>query len=108
MKNLNLISLLFVAVLSISCSSNNAADCSASQFNSEVTAAAQQLSLAAQAWSTNPAACTEFVAAANNYLNAIESFDGCGAIAQSDYDAQIDAARAAINSLPACETGNQQ
>ncbi len=102
MKKSILSSLVFASLLFMSCSSNDVADCTGSQFSSDVGAAAQNLSAASQAWAANPALCSEFVAAANDYLDVVESFSGCGAVSQTNYDAQVAAARAAISSLPAC------
>ncbi len=88
----------------MSCGGDDAADCTQAQFSNEVNAAIDDVNTAGAAWANDPttANCNAFVSAANDYLDAVEGFNGCGAISQSDYQAQVDAARDAINAIPGC------
>ena len=100
--------LLFLAAsfLSVSCGDDNdAADCTIGQFNNEVNAAISALNAAGNAWAndpTNSGLCNDFVQAANDYLDSVEKFEGCGVISQADYQAQLQAARDALAQAPPC------
>ena len=104
MKNSIFTSILFTTLILMSCGSDDASDCTQAQFSSEVNAAITGVNNAGTAWANDPSSanCNAFVSAANDYLDVVEGFNGCGVISQSDYDSQIDAARAAINTLPGC------
>jgi len=105
MKKMITISVFALSLCFISCGDDDPVDCTANQFTTEVNAAITDLNAAASAWAndpTNTTLCNSYVDAANGYLDAVEGFDGCGAISQADYQAQIDQARDALDQLPGC------
>lgn len=105
MKNSFFLILLFAGFLGVACGGDDASDCTQAQFSTEVNAAINNLNVAGNAYAndpTNTTLCNNFKDAANGYLDAVQKFEGCGVIAQSDYDAQIQAARDAINSIAGC------
>lgn len=104
MKNSFFLILLLAAFLGISCGGDDAADCTQTQFNNEVNAAINNLNAAGQAYVNDQSSsnCNNFKDAANDYLDAVQRFEGCGVISQADYNQQVQAARDAINSIPGC------
>ena len=105
MKKILTFSILALSLSFISCGDDDPVDCTVNQFTTEVNAAIVDLNAAASAWvndPTNTALCNSYVDAANGYLDAVQGFDGCGAISQADYQAQINAAREALDQLPGC------
>ena len=99
--------LLFAAalILTASCGDDNdPADCTSASFNQEVNAAINDVNAAGQAYANDPSTdnCNAFKDAANDYLDVVEDLDGCAGISAADYDQALDAARAAVNSIPGC------
>ncbi len=105
MKKILTISILALSLSFISYGDDDPADCTVNQFTTEVNAAIADLNTAASAWvndPTNTALCNSYVDAANGYMDAVTGFDGCGAISQADYQAQINTVRDALDQLPSC------
>ena len=90
------------AALLGACGSDGGADCTAQQFSNEVNDAIDDVNAAGQVYANDPTTgnCNAFKNAANNYLNVVEDFDGCAGISQAEYNQAVDAARAAVNSIP--------
>lgn len=104
MKKFISISILALALAFVSCG-DDGADCTSQQFSNEVNAAINDLNAAGSAWANDPGnttLCNAYVDAANDYLDVVEGFDNCAGISQTDYQSQVDAARAALNGLPGC------
>lgn len=100
MKKLLLGFILISVFTFISCG-DDGADCTSQQFTNEVNAAIDKVNAAGTTWANDPtsANCQAFKDAANDYVNAVEGFDSCAGISQSEYDQAVQAARAAVNSI---------
>ena len=96
-----------IAGLSILCiigisSCGGGKTCSVGAFNSDVNAAIQQLNTAINAYAAEQteANCNAYKDAAQNYLDEVRTFSDCAAdIGQANYDAAVDAAQEAVNSI---------
>ena len=101
MKKL-LFGFFFLSVLSMMSCGDDGSDCTSQQFTSEVNAAIDVVNAAAATWASDPSSdnCQAFKDAANDYVDVVEGFDTCAGISQSEYDQAVQAARAAVDSLP--------
>ena len=75
--------------------------CTVDEFNSEVAAAVNDLNTAGQTWANDPSTdnCNKWRDAANDYLDAVEKFEGCDVFDQAQYQQAVDLARDAVNSV---------
>ena len=93
--------LLFSGFMMTSCGDDDPKDCTAAQFNSEVNATITALNTAAQTWANDPTSenCNKYKDAANDYLDAVESFDGCAGLNQADFESALNQARDAVAAI---------
>ena len=104
MKN-TIIAILFASIFVMISCGDDAADCTVQSYNSEVQSGIANINAAIQALNsdpTNSGLCDDFVDAANDFLDAMENFEGCDVIPQADYQVQLDQARQIVNDSSGC------
>ena len=76
-------------------------ECTVEEFNSEIGDAISALNVAGQTWAMDPSTenCDKWREAANDYLDAVEDFDGCDVFDQTQYQQAVDQARDAVNAV---------
>ena len=91
-----------MSVMVMTSCGDDAVDCDAASFNSEVNAAINAVNAAGQTWANDPTQenCDALKDASNEYLDAVESYEGCDGFNQSDFQQALQQARQAVNDIP--------